>query len=99
MTIFGILASNAVLASVLNAIRGNNNLTLGGQIFVASAYNANRYRLYADDDERKVATYDYTFAYNYYDDGVDDGGYEYFVPVDCATDEKEVFRLNFGTSL
>ena len=78
MTIFGILASNAVLASVLNAIRGNNNLTLGGQIFVASAYNANRYRLYADDDERQVATYDYTFAYNLYEIG----GKMYYIPVD-----------------
>ncbi len=65
MLTFGVLASNAVLASLLNAISpDNNNLTLGGQIFVASAYGANRYRTYVEDGERNPATFSYTFAYN-----------------------------------
>lgn len=67
MLIFGLLASNAVLASILNAVQPeNNNLTIGGQIFVASAYGANRYRTYADDGKRYPATYSYTFGYNHY---------------------------------
>ena len=98
MTIFGILASNAILASVLNAIRPDgNNLTLGGQIFVASAYNANRYRLYADEDERRVATYNYTFAYNFYENG----DYDYYVPIDSnivivIRNDKYESSTNFG---
>ncbi len=67
MLVFGLLASNAVLASILNAVQPeNNNLTIGGQIFVASAYGANRYRTYADDGKRYPATYSYTFGYNHY---------------------------------
>lgn len=70
MLIFGILASNAVLAGLLNAIKPeNSSLTLGGQIFTASAYGANRYRNYADADERNPATYTYTLAYDVVDNG------------------------------
>ncbi len=70
MLIFGILASNAVLAGLLNAIKPeNSSLTLGGQIFTASAYGANRYRNYADADERNPATYTYTLAYDVMDNG------------------------------
>ncbi|MBQ7579543.1 MAG: hypothetical protein IJT25_03340, partial [Clostridia bacterium] len=91
MTIFGILASNAVLASILNAIRPDgNNLTMGGQIFVASAYNANRFRIYADEDERRVATYNYTFAYNVYS-GEE---YDYYIPVGAEKDADEVFVIS-----
>ncbi len=70
MLVFGILASNAVLAGLLNAIKPeNSSLTLGGQIFTASAYGANRYRNYADADERNPATYTYTLAYDVVDNG------------------------------
>lgn len=48
MVIVGVLGSNVVLASICNAIRGNNDLTLGGVIFNASSYNANKYRIYAN---------------------------------------------------
>lgn len=48
MIIVGVLGSNVVLASICNAISGNNNLTLGGIIFNASSYNANKYRIYAN---------------------------------------------------
>ena len=52
LVVFGILGSNAVLASVCNAIRGDNNLTIGGIIYTASAYEANKFREYANDGIR-----------------------------------------------
>lgn len=52
MVIVGVLGSNVVLASICNAIRGNNDLTLGGVIFNASSYSANKYRIYANSGTR-----------------------------------------------
>lgn len=52
LVVFGILGSNAVLASVCNAIRGDNKLTIGGIIYTASAYEANKFREYANDGVR-----------------------------------------------
>lgn len=52
LLIVGILGSNVILASVCAAIRGNNDLTIGGVIFTTSAYEANRYRLYAKEGMR-----------------------------------------------
>ncbi len=52
LLVMGLLASNAVLAGVANAFKVNDNLTLGGQVFTSSAYNANRYRNYAENDTR-----------------------------------------------
>ena len=52
MVIVGVLGSNVVLASICNAIRGNNDLTLGGIIFNASSYSANKYRIYANSGTR-----------------------------------------------
>lgn len=52
LVVFGVLGSNAVLASVCNAIRGDNNLTIGGLIFTSSAYEANKFREYANDGVR-----------------------------------------------
>ena len=50
--IFGILGSNAVLASLSNTIKPNSTISLGGQIFSASSYEANRYRQYAENNLR-----------------------------------------------
>ena len=50
--VFGILSSNAVLASLSNAIKTDTAVSLGGQIFTASSYEANRYRIYADNGQR-----------------------------------------------
>ncbi|MBQ7452674.1 MAG: hypothetical protein IJS68_00165, partial [Clostridia bacterium] len=100
MTIFGLLASNAVLASILNAIQPENNtLTLGGQIFVASAYSASRYRNYVDEGQRYVASYDYTFAYNAYEyrDDVNGRTYYYYVPVDGTGTIYEVYNDDTNT--
>ena len=57
LLIVGILGSNVILASVCSAIKGNNNLTLGGVIFTASSYDANRYRLYARNGMRTPMYY------------------------------------------
>ena len=56
LIIMGILASNAILTSLVNAFNINNNLTLGGQVFTASAYDANKYRLYAKNNIRLGVT-------------------------------------------
>lgn len=47
LLIVGILGSNVILSSVCAAIKGNNDLTLGGIIFTISSYEANKYRMYA----------------------------------------------------
>lgn len=57
MTIVGILASNAVLASLTKTLNANTTLTFGGQIFVASSYDASRYRYYAMTGSRIPVTY------------------------------------------
>lgn len=57
LLIVGILGSNVILASVCAAIRGNNDLTVGGVIFTTSAYEANRYRLYASEGKRTPIYY------------------------------------------
>ncbi len=56
MLVMGILASNAVLAGLVNALNVNNRLTLGGQVFASSAYDANRYRKYAERNIRYAVT-------------------------------------------
>ncbi|MBP3630580.1 MAG: hypothetical protein J6J23_03725, partial [Clostridia bacterium] len=52
LLIVGILGSNVLLASLCNAINGDNNLSLGGIIFTTSAYDANKYRIYAKNGQR-----------------------------------------------
>ena len=52
LLIVGILGSNVILASICNAINGDNNLSLGGIIFTTSAYDANKYRVYAKNGQR-----------------------------------------------
>ena len=56
MIVMGILASNAILTSLVNAFNINNKLTMGSQIFTASAYDANKYRVYASNNIRLPAT-------------------------------------------
>lgn len=53
LLIMGILASNAILSSLVNAFNLDNRQTLGSQIFTVSAYEGNRYRLYADSNQRQ----------------------------------------------
>ena len=50
--IAGILASNAVLAGLMKAFSINSSLSLSGQVFMASAYDASDYRRYASNGTR-----------------------------------------------
>ena len=61
--VVGIMASNAVLQGIVNAFALNNNITLGGQVFVGSAYNANKYRNYANEGKRYPTSTEITFYY------------------------------------
>ena len=53
LLIGGILTSNAILASLMKAFSVNSSLSMGGQVFVASAYSASSYRMYATNGVRK----------------------------------------------
>ncbi len=61
--IVGIISSNAILASIAKAFNINGNLSMGGQIFVASAYDASSYRMYANDGNRKYTSNRVNFNY------------------------------------
>lgn len=65
--IAGIIGSNAILASIARAFNVSGNLSLGGQIFVASAYDASAYRYYAQQDMRKYTSN--TVIFKISDDG------------------------------
>lgn len=52
MFLFVIVIVNAILAGFNNILSGGNNPSMAGQIFVSSAYNANNYRKYANNDVR-----------------------------------------------
>ena len=52
MLIFGIILVNALLAGFNSVLKGDNNVTLAGQIFAVSAYDGNNYRRYANQDIR-----------------------------------------------
>jgi len=52
MLLFGVIVINAILAGFNNILRNGENTTLASQIFISSAYNANNYRQYADNDMR-----------------------------------------------
>lgn len=55
-----IIGSNAVLNSANNAFRVDTNATsLGGQVFVSSTYEANRYRNYANRGTRAPMLFDF----------------------------------------
>ncbi len=64
LLITGIMGSNAILASIARAYNVSGNLTLGGQIFVASAYDASLYRNYAKNGVRKYTSNQVSFTYN-----------------------------------
>ncbi len=63
LLVMGVLASNAILTGIVNALNVNNDLTLGSQIFSVSAYSANRYRVYAITGDRYAASTKVNYAY------------------------------------
>jgi len=52
MLLFVVILVNAILAGFNDILRGGENTTIAGQIFISSAYSANNYRNYADDNVR-----------------------------------------------
>ena len=68
LLIGGIISSNAILTSITNALDINNNLTMGSQLFTVSGYSSNRYRLYADNNQRYPASTKVNVTYEYEED-------------------------------
>ena len=61
MVLFGgIILSNGVLQSLYNATSGAPNSNLSSQIFIASAYDANAYRIYAKKNKKVPITYNFS---------------------------------------
>lgn len=59
----GILLSNSVLKSVDNALGGRSqNSTIASEVFIASTYESNMYRKYADAGARIPITFDFKTA-------------------------------------
>lgn len=50
LLVMGIVSSNAILASIINAVGVDTASTFGGKLFAISASSANKYRYYADTD-------------------------------------------------
>lgn len=50
--LFLISAVNSILTAFSNALKGNSNVTVAGQVLATSTYDSNRYRTYADNDKR-----------------------------------------------
>lgn len=61
----GLVMSNAILQTILNGITGAENMTIGSQIFVASTYDANAYRNYADGNQKIPITYQFNQIKDY----------------------------------
>ena len=60
----GIISSNAILASIVNALSINMSQTFGGTIFSIGSQNANRYRAYASNDLHSATSDDVIFYVN-----------------------------------
>lgn len=73
LVVAGIAFGSIFLSSVNAAINadGTAHTTIGGQIFIASSYNANRYRLYAENGQRIPILYSF-------DDPFKTGRYKYY---------------------
>lgn len=61
----GLVMSNAILQTILNATAGSANMTIGSQIFVASSYNANVFRAYANGNQKIPITYQFNQIKDY----------------------------------
>ena len=61
----GLIFSNAVLQTLINATAGKENMSLGAQVFLASSYEANAYRIYAERNLKIPITYDFSQIKDY----------------------------------
>lgn len=91
--IAAVIFTNTLLTSFNNALRvDNTRVTLGGQMFTASAYDANKYRRYAEQNQRVPILIDF-------DDPYDNGTYSLYNPeqlvgiYDAWTDGKGIYRM------
>lgn len=73
LVVAGIAFGSVFLSSVNAAVNANGsaNTTIGGQLFIASSYNANRYRMYAESGQRIPILYSF-------DDPYKSGRYTYY---------------------
>lgn len=68
-----IILINALLAQFASILSANANISLGGQVFALSAYDANVYRRYANNNQRIPIYIDFYDPYN-------DGTYTRYTP-------------------
>lgn len=93
--IVGIIFSSVVLSSINNVMNSNGTqrATLGGQVFVSSAYNANKYRKYAADGMRIPILFDF-------EDPYENGRYVDYTPAELAkiygSWDGNIYYRNFG---
>lgn len=92
-----VILVNALLASFSFTLSGNSNTTLGGQVFALSAYDANVYRNYANNNKRIP-------IYINFQDPYADGSYTRYTTEELvsvydafASDGKELYN-KFATS-
>lgn len=92
-----IILVNALLAAFSAALSNNSNITLGGQVFALSAYDANVYRNYANNNKRIPIYINFQDPYN-------DGTYTRYTTEELVTvydafasDGKELYN-KFATS-
>ncbi|MBP3581959.1 MAG: hypothetical protein J6J33_04335, partial [Clostridia bacterium] len=64
MLIIGVISSNAILASLVNALNIDMASTFGGSIFSIAAQTGSRYRIYADGNKRSAVSQEVTFYVN-----------------------------------
>lgn len=57
--LLGIIITNAILAGFNDILRGGQNTNIASQIFISSAYQANNFRTYADNDVRVPVVIDF----------------------------------------
>lgn len=62
--IVGVISSNAILASLVNALNIDMASTFGGSIFSIAAQTGSRYRIYADGNKRSPVSQEVTFYVN-----------------------------------
>ncbi len=60
----GVISSNAILASLVNALNIDMASTFGGSIFSIAAQTGSRYRIYADGNKRSAVSQNVTFYVN-----------------------------------
>ena len=95
VVIVGIIFSNVLLVSSMNAINGGKNFfSVGSVIFMSGTYNANWYRTYADNNDKIPILFDFNGGFYNVDNG-DDKTSEYF---DLEDEIKALKNNNYLTS-